>query len=199
MKILIFTDTHGSVSAIKRVKKAAKKEKPDLILCGGDLTIFGQDFNKLMDELDKIGQEVLMIHGNHETAAEMRNACKKTKNITCFSAKTRRIGKFFVIGFSVDGFALKDPDFDRFIKRIKPKFKKDDKIIMLSHGPPYGTKVDLIIDQHCGSKSLRKFIDKYHPILVVSGHLHETFNKSQNLGSTLIINPGPYGKVLDIK
>ena len=128
MKILAFTDTHGSVAAIRRVKKAAKKEKPDLILFGGDLTIFGQDLDRLMKELDKIGKEVLVIHGNHETATELRNACKKTKNVKFFNTKTRRINNYLIIGFSVDGFALKDPHFERFIKRIKAKFRKNDKI-----------------------------------------------------------------------
>ncbi len=198
MKILTFSDIHGSIKAIHRVKQAAKLEKPDLILFGGDLTVFGRDHEKMMEELDKIGQEILIIDGNHETVVELRKAAAATKNVTFFNAKTRRIGNFLVIGYGVNGFSLTDQHFEDFISRIKQEFQPGDKIIMLSHGPPYGTKVDLIIDQHCGSKSLRDFIEKYHPVLVISGHLHETFNMSQKLGKTFIINPGPFGKIITI-
>jgi Icc-related predicted phosphoesterase len=151
-----------------------------------------------MEELDKIGQEVLIIDGNHETVVELRKAASATKNVTFFNAKTRRIGNFLVIGYGVNGFSLRDQHFEDFISRIKHEFQPGDKIIMLSHGPPYGTKVDLIIDQHCGSKSLMDFIEKHHPVLVISGHLHETFNVQQNLGKTFVINPGPFGKIITI-
>lgn len=198
MKILAFSDIHGSIMAIHRVKQAAKMEKPDLILFAGDLTIFGNGLPRMMEELDKVGQEVLIIDGNHETVVDLRKEAAKTKNITFFNAKTRRIGNFFVIGYGVNGFSLRDKHFEDFIERIKHEFMPGDKIIMLSHGPPYGTKVDLLIDQHCGSKSLRDFIEKYHPTIVISGHLHETFDMKQNLGKTFVINPGPFGKIITI-
>ena len=36
------------------------------------------------------------------------------------------------------------------------------------------------------------------PDLVISGHLHETAGKEDKIGKTRLINPGPFGKILDV-
>ena len=91
-----------------------------------------------------------------------------------------------------------------FEKTSKTKFNKiigknkDKKIILVTHAPPYKTNVDRIAGGHCGNKSIRHFIDKNKIDLVVCGHLHENFGKEDKIKKTRIINPGPFGKIVEI-
>ena len=84
MKILIFTDTHGSESAYKELKKKAKDV--DFIICCGDVTIFENDIEKIMKKLSQLGKDVFIIHGNHKKITNFQNfhirtcGMRKSKN-----------------------------------------------------------------------------------------------------------------------
>jgi len=79
MKILAFIDMHGSLSAFKKIKKKAKNA--DIIVCGGDFTIFEQGIKHFLEDFNKLKKPFLLIHGNHEEEAELRHFCHKYKNI----------------------------------------------------------------------------------------------------------------------
>jgi len=199
MKIIVFTDTHGSPTAYKKLKAKIKKEKPDMLLCCGDFTIFEHDINKIAAKLNKLGPKILMIHGNHEDVTSLNKICKKYKNLVSIHKKSYRRGKILFIGWGGGGFSHKDKPFTKWTKQIKKKFKKDDKIVLLTHAPPYDTKLDIIIDEPCGNKDIRKFIEKTKLVkFAFSGHLHETFNQKQKLGNAKVVNPGPYGWVFNV-
>ena len=66
----------------------------------------------------------------------------------------------------------------------------------MTHAPPHNTKLDKIIDGHCGNKSIRSFITKSKPDIAFSGHIHENNGKEDKIGKTRVINPGPYGKIV---
>jgi Icc-related predicted phosphoesterase len=102
------------------------------------------------------------------------------------------------MGYGGGGFSFIDKKFEKIAKRFKKLIKKDDKIILVSHAPPYGTKVDMIGREHCGNKSIRKFVDKEKPDLVICGHLHECAGKEDKIGKTRIVNPSYKGKVIEI-
>jgi Icc-related predicted phosphoesterase len=79
------------------------------------------------------------------------------------------------------------------------------KIICNFHCPPYGTRLDLApkLDKtlrpvynlgipefiNVGSTSIRKFLEKYQPILSLHGHIHESTG-TENIGETMAMNPG---------
>lgn len=73
------------------------------------------------------------------------------------------------------------------------------------HDPPFGTRLDLApkLDEklqvkirfgvppmeNVGSKSIRKMIEKYSPLLTLHGHIHES-SGTEYIGRTLCVNPG---------
>ena len=70
-----------------------------------------------------------------------------------------------------------------------------DKTILVSHCPPFGTALDMILDgRHVGSMAIRDYIEKKKPYVTLHGHLHETVEVSgefmQRLGGTLCIGSG---------
>jgi Icc-related predicted phosphoesterase len=197
MKILAVVDTHGSKKAMVEIKKKAKEA--DIIACCGDITVFGIDQSKIIKELDGIGKEILMLHGNHELESELREQCKSSKNIRFMHRAMLRRNKTVFLGYGGGGFAIKDEKFERWAKIVGKKIKKGEKIVLLLHGPPYGTKVDeLTKGTYCGNKSYTEFIKKIKPKLAVCGHIHENFGRKAMIGKTLVVNPGPFGIIINV-
>ncbi|HNR14336.1 MAG TPA: metallophosphoesterase [Thermodesulfobacteriota bacterium] len=83
-----------------------------------------------------------------------------------------------------------EEDFSRVPSLIDPR-----KTILVTHTPPYQTKLDVLYNgNHCGSKAIAAFIEKYQPVLTLHGHIHESPSQSgsivDRLGATVSINPG---------
>lgn len=131
---------------------------------------------------------------------------KKYKNIKRFDYSFIKLGDFIFIGMSGSSFPghVKSKAYKKSRKTLEKlfnKFRKENKkrrVIFVSHNIPYNTKLDkitskdahkLVRGEHYGSKLARRIIDKYHPILALGGHIHESRGK-QKLGKTLVINPG---------
>ncbi|MGA1820652.1 MAG: metallophosphoesterase family protein [Thermoplasmatota archaeon] len=69
--------------------------------------------------------------------------------------------------------------------------------LLVSHGPPAGTSMDLGWGgQHLGSTDLRELVLSEQPLGVLSGHIHESPDRSgkmtELLGDTWIANPGSH-------
>lgn len=193
MKILAFNDTHGSRKAIRSVSKKAREHNPDILVCAGDISIFGNELRYMLGKINKINKPTLIIHGNHETASELGHLCLKYKNITFIHKKIKKINSFTFLGYGGGGFSLRDRGFEKFAKRIRK-----NSLILVAHAPPYGTKVDKILDEHCGNKSIRDFIYKKQPLLCLCGHLHETEGRKDKIKKTVVMNAGPFGKIVNI-
>ena len=199
MKILAFTDMHGSLRAYKKLKQHV--DGAEVIVCAGDFTVFAQAMEYLLMKINKLGKKVLIVHGNHEDPHDLKNACSLFTNTEFIHKKGFVVGDYLFIGYGGGGFSLVDKEFEK--KHSKELLKiiednKGKKVVFVTHAPPYGTKVDRVMDEHCGNKSFRKFLEKAKPMLMICGHLHENAGKMDTLHHTKIINPGPYGMILDI-
>jgi Icc-related predicted phosphoesterase len=64
------------------------------------------------------------------------------------------------------------------------------KTIYAIHGPPHGTKLDVLYDgTPIGSPAVRAFIERHQPPLTLHGHIHESPGVDR-LGRTVCVNPG---------
>jgi hypothetical protein len=120
-----------------------------------------------------------------------------SKNIQFIHKKLVRVGDIHILGYGGGGFSTEDKEFESFIKKHHDTLK-NNKSIIVTHAPPYGTIIDQVFNDHCGNKSITSAIKKVEPLLAISGHLHETMGKQQKLGKTTVINPGPQGKVFSL-
>ena len=197
MKILVFVDLHSHEGILKKLVRLAKNKKVDLIINAGDISMFGRGLDFMCSELNKLGVPVLMIHGNHETEKEIRDVCGLFKNLENIHKKTYKIGDLVVLGFGGGGFSLVDKEFEKKSKSFL-KAVKDKKAILVTHAPPYGTKIDLIMKEHVGNKSILKFIKKAKVDYAISGHLHELSGKEDKVNRCKVINPGAKGKIIEI-
>lgn len=63
-------------------------------------------------------------------------------------------------------------------------------MIAIVHQPPKDTACDIVSGGvHVGSPLLRDFIEKVQPLVVVTGHIHESFAVDR-IDSTVVMNPG---------
>ena len=193
MKLLLFSDVHNDEKKLLKLKK--KCGKADFAICAGDFTRFGTGMDKMLRLMNSFEKPVLLVHGNHENPSDLKLKCKNKKNIIYIHKKTYKTGDYRFVGHGGEGFTLKSEDFEKFSKKLS--FKKGEKLILVTHQPPYKTKLDHIWDHH-GNKSYKDFINKSKPVLAVCGHLHETAGMAVKIGRTIVANPGPDGMIKEV-
>ncbi len=196
MKILAFTDPHSHEEYLKEIK--TKSKKADIIICAGDLTWFNKNLNKLLKELNTFKIPVFIIFGNHEDSNQMKKICKPLKNVNFMHQALYRLNNYVFIFYGNSGLSQQEPQFYKFSKKAMKEVKKTDTVILVTHGPPSKTKLDLLPCGHVGCKDFKEFILKYKPVLHICGHLHENFGVKEVLKKTLIVNPGPDGRILKV-
>ena len=158
MKILAFADTHGNLKAIKRLLEKGKNV--DLLVCAGDISNFGRNLRKLVAEFKKLNKTMLIIHGNHESMEQMMELSKEFPWLLFIHKGAYQFGNYFFLGYGGDGFSRQDPEYEKLARKFKKTLKKDSKLIIITHGPPYGTRCDFIPHQrHVGCETYTK-IDK---------------------------------------
>ncbi len=198
MKLLAFTDVHGSLDAISILQKKAKEA--DLLVCAGDISEWGEGVERLIQHLGKTGKPLLIIPGNHENENVMGTLCRKFPFCYYIHKGSYEIDDYVFFGFGSGGFSEKDKDFERVAEKFRAAIGKGKKIILVTHGPPYGTKLDYLSGMgHRGSRSLRHFDEEVKPMLHICGHLHENSGNTDMIGNhTLVVNPGASGLIIEI-
>ena len=228
MRILAISDIHGSQKAQKRLKNTSKKVDliliaGDITVFGSHI----EDIMKKINYLNKktllitgnheIPSQVRKLTKRFRNIYFMNNKVMKINGLMIYGYDTN--------GFSFKD-RIFEKDSKKFVKAIKeeekrirglkkkeiikaksklktknPKIKnkiKEFKTILISHAPPYKTKCDKIMDEHCGSKSVREFCIKQQINYCFCGHLHEAGHTVDKLKKTIVVNPGPYGMVFEI-
>ena len=176
MKILAVADIHGAQYRLNLVLKNIERYSPDLLVVCGDITQFGPA-ELARNFLDQIPIDTIAVTGNIDTY-DVGKAIDDSKATKIELKKVVRKGVSFV---GVSGI---NPDH---FKILDDKKMINNQTILVTHIPPFNTKDKVFIGMHGGSKELRALIDKYSPLLVISGHIHEDpgFIK---IGKTIFIN-----------
>jgi len=94
---------------------------------------------------------------------------------------------------------------EKHFESLISKLRNPSTAILNFHCPPYGTHLDLapkltkdlrpvviagmVQYEHVGSKSLRKIIERYQPLIGLHGHIHESGGVDK-IGKTIVLNPG---------
>jgi len=197
LKILATTDFHGDVKAFQKVSLKARRSHVNMIAVCGDVTHFGsvQQAKELLSSLLDIKSSVLFVPGNCDppTLAE-----EKIETIESIHGKCKQIGNinFFGVGGSSPSpfdtpFELTETEIANILEQGYNSCQANHRTILISHSPPKDTKVDVTsAGEHAGSFSVREFIEKTNPDLVLCGHIHEATGIDR-INDTIIVNPGP--------
>lgn len=176
MKIYTVADIHGSQYRLNLVLKNIKIYAPELVIVCGDITQFGPgDLAK--NFLDQIPVETMVVTGNIDTP-DVKTGINKSKATSIELKKVVKKGITFV-GSS----GINPNDF----KILEKKKMIDEKTVLVTHVPPFNTMDKIFIGIHGGSKELRALVDKFKPILVLSGHIHEDPGYTK-INNTIFVN-----------
>ena len=96
LKILAAGDIHGDIGLAEKLAEKAKKEKVDLVVLCGDLTLGDTSTDNIIGPFKKRNEKVLLIPGNHETVAtaDFLAEAYDVKNIHGYSVKYDDVGIF---------------------------------------------------------------------------------------------------------
>jgi Icc-related predicted phosphoesterase len=196
MRFLAFTDFHGNLEAFHKARQAIADEKPDLVLVAGDIANHNVEKAKgLLADLGNAGSPVYFVPGNMDgfdllawlgngNVHGLHGRCEYWGDIPLIGLGGSPHGAFSTpIEYSEEVAA---ETLDRALRSYH-----DGSLVLVSQCPPRDTKIDrVIVGQHVSSVSVRKFIEKTAPALVVSGHVHEAQGHDK-IGPTTLVNPGP--------
>ncbi len=199
LKILAAGDMHGDTSLVKKLAQRAKREKVDLVILAGDLTMADSSVEGLIGPFVKVGKKVLIIPGNHETIATadfLAELYPDTKNIHGYSFKQGDVGIFGAGGADIGITSVSEKEMFNTLSKAYSGIKDAKRKVMITHMHAKGTGSE--ISGFEGSKSIRKAIDMFKPDVFIHSHIHEAEGIEEKIGNTRVINVGRKGRIIEI-
>ncbi|MCM1322435.1 MAG: metallophosphoesterase family protein [Bacteroides sp.] len=198
MKFLVISDIHGDTAVLDRLDGEFKQA--DAVLFAGDFSkcFEPQTAKPVLEALLKKHETIFAVTGNCDEPAfieELEKADICVQNSLVFRDSLVFAGSGGALHFTGD--TPNERSDEELVSDLRVIEQQPDKIadewgnlILIAHQPPFNTGCDTISSgSHVGSVLLRSFIEKYQPLAVVTGHIHESF-AADTIGKSLIINPG---------
>jgi Icc-related predicted phosphoesterase len=195
MRIAFVVDVHDRFDEVPRALEAIGPV--DVLVVGGDLTNAGtpEDAERAIGLWRPLAPRLLAVAGNMDSPAIDDRLVALGVSIDGRGVIVDGVGLF--------GASASPPTPFRTPHEVPDETLADsaqaglDDVasaplkIFVPHSPPYGTVCDLLRSgEHVGSRSLRTFIEREQPDLVLCGHVHEARGEDR-LERSRIVNPGP--------
>jgi uncharacterized protein len=194
MKLLCITDLHGDDQALEAILTDAGRV--DLILLGGDITHFGTPnaAEALVRRLQHSGAAVLAVAGNCDSEAIDGRLAELGVSLFGRGVQHDQVGFHGVSAMPPwhgSMYELTEPQIAAALEQGDAQLAAAEHRVLLTHTPPRNTKLDITHQgRHVGSTSVREFVDRRRPSLVVCGHIHESRGVDL-LGNSQMVNCGP--------
>jgi len=190
MKFLVLTDLHGKKSAMDWINPLIKKERIDCVLFLGDAVEVPADPEESIKMIGMIEcGRILAIPGNIDSPKMVDIVDRVAENM---HGKGKQVGDVYIAGFGGSNptiFGTPCEFQEEEIQKALDAVSKPGMILMV-HAPAYGINDQIPSGLSVGSKAILEICKKYHPKVVLSGHIHEAFGR-QDLDGTVYVNPGP--------
>ncbi len=197
MRFLIFSDIHNDLRALSRLMEV----EADYYFAAGDMVSWAKGLDAVGALLGRRAGKVYVLPGNHESEDDIARMCAG-HGLVNFHGGRLEVDGFHVAGlgysnptpFNTPG-EYREPEIGR---RLEP-FRGLKPLILICHCPPHGTPLDRnSAGEHCGSSSIRRFIDEEQPVRFFCGHIHEAAGLTARIGQTVGTNAGKPGYLLDL-
>ena len=199
MRIIAVTDIHSSVRNVEKLIGIIEDEGVDLIVIAGDITHFGSitTAKRTLDPLIKADIPVFFVPGNCDPL-DLLKWEDPGHRVFNLHGRWLSLGEYYFAGV---GGGIRSP-FNTFIEYSEDEYREllekavrglSDymRLVLVVHNPPYDTRLDIVrTGAHVGSRSVRAFIEEKQPLLVITGHIHES-RGIDKIGRTTMVNPGP--------
>ncbi len=193
MRFLVLSDIHGAIDMIDKLDD--EFSKVDAVLVAGDFAEFNdtESAEPTLKHLLSKHERFFCVAGNCDEPSfveTLDNYDVCIQGSMVFSEGLSFSGSGGALRFTgTTPFERDDEDLINDLRLVRD-LDNTDNLILLIHQPPFNTKLDVIsAGAHVGSKLARGFIQEFQPLIVVSGHIHESF-AIDTLDKTTLINPG---------
>ena len=188
MKFLVITDLHQKKSAIGWINDTIRKNNVEFTLFLGDVTDFGTG-EEAADIISAIDSKVYAIPGN----CDPRDLPQKISNVCVdMHGKSMDIGGYNLVGLGGSNITIFNTTFelteDELYDGLAPIASTG--MILMTHVPSYGILDEIPSGLNGGSPAVKRIVDEFHPVLALSGHIHEAIGV-KNIDGTIFVNPGP--------
>lgn len=201
MKVLVISDIHGNTENIEKL--ADRFAESDMVLFAGDFAQFEhtETARPALESLLKRHESIFAVLGNcdePEFIGDIEDADISVQGSMVFHEGLVIAGSGGGSKFTgATPFERTDEELagdfniiENSIEQIGDENGKCSNLVMIMHNPPKDTKCDTISNgMHVGSEALKALIEKRQPVLVVTGHIHESA-AIDKAGESTIINPG---------
>jgi len=198
MRVLAFSDVHGSIEMVERV--LVLERTFDLIVLAGDITTAGttSEITKAIERVSVFRKPVAAIAGNMDPLPLERTLKRLGVSIDSSGAVYGNAGFFGVSGCPESPMRTPNELSEREIMdRAEAGWKSVAAArwkIFVPHTAPHDTLLDLTHSGiHAGSTAVRDFVLRRKPDAVICGHIHEACGMD-TVGGVPAINCGPAGK-----
>jgi uncharacterized protein len=198
VKLLAFSDLHRDLGQAAKLVEMSRQA--DVVIGAGDFASVHEGLEETIDALAEIRTPTVLVPGNNETDAALREATASWSAATVIHGGGTTINdvKFFGLGAGVPvtpwewSFDLKEED-----AAVMLTLCPEDAVLVL-HSPPRGHCDSNGAGDHFGSRTLLRTIEERNPRLAVCGHIHESWGCESKVGDTPIRNLGPKGTWLEV-
>lgn len=180
LRLLVISDIHGETENLELLKEKIEELKVNVVICCGDI-----ESSEAIELLSNFGVLTYAIPGNMDDFYIVQMLEEYGISL---HGKVANLRDYIAVGI---GGYKPITTLERLLRECSNELKKYDKIILVTHHPPYGTKVDIAHGGlHIGIKEFNDFIKEFKPKLCLCGHVHESPGVDK-INNTIIVNPGP--------
>ncbi|HEY3020631.1 MAG TPA: metallophosphoesterase family protein [Solirubrobacteraceae bacterium] len=193
MRLLAFSDLHRDLGQARRL--AERAHDVDVVAGVGDFASIHRGLEETITALRAIETPTLLVPGNNETDAALREACEGWAAARVLHGEGAEVSgvPFWGLGGGVPVTPW-DWSFDLDEDQAEAALAGcPDGAVLLVHSPPRGH-----VDRGFGSTAVLRAIEARAPRLVLCGHIHECWGQESRVGESPVVNLGPAGRVFDL-
>ena len=182
MRILAIADTHGGSEVYEWLVESAARHQSDLVVLAGDLFSAGWEEEQreqaqtiLIPLLKRISAPVFYIMGNDDNVA----LGYEDKRIQPLHGRRLSCGDFHFVGyqftppFAGTVFVKPESEIESDVRLLEPLL--DQRTVLVTHAPAYGSLDETFGGEHVGSPSLAALLDRRPVLAHIHGHIHNAF------------------------
>ena len=185
---MVITDLHQDLSALDWINAEIASGKPDFVLFLGDITDFGTG-EQAAEIISGIDAKVYAIPGN----CDPRDLPAKIASVaTDMHGRAVEVDGMRIVGLGGSNITIFNTQFELSEEELYDGLRANacEGMILMTHAPSYGILDEIPSGAHVGSPAVKRIVDEFHPIVALSGHIHEAVGVRTENGTTFV-NPGP--------
>ena len=188
MRFLVVTDLHQKKPNVGWINEEIEKHGAEFVLFLGDVTDFGSK-ETARSIVSAIDSKVYVIPGNCDPLDLPEAVADVAVDMHGRSAE---VGGYRIVGLGGSNITIFHTPFELDEDALYDGLKKNacEGMVLMTHAPSYGILDQIPSGLSVGSPAIKKIVDEYHPILALSGHIHEAIGVVEQDG-TVFMNPGP--------